>query len=50
MELETALEQYQFQIQQLYQTAKEEDEKYQLEIQTLLDLNKQANTTKEELE
>ena len=50
MELEAALEQSQFQIQQLYEAAKEEDEKYQVEIQTLMDLNKQANSTKEELE
>ena len=47
MELEIALEQSQFQIQQLYESVKEEDEKYQTEIMTLLDLNKQANTTKE---
>ena len=32
MELESTLEQAQFQIQHLYETAKEEDEKYQIEI------------------
>ena len=50
MDLEIALEQSQFQIQQLYENAREEAEKYETEIQNLVDLNKQANVTKEQLE
>ena len=34
----------------MFEGAKEDDEKYQVEIQSLMDLNKQTNTTKEELE
>ena len=34
----------------MFESAKEEDERYQAEIQTLMDLNKQTNSTKEELE
>ena len=48
-DLEAALEQTQMQMQQLLEAAKEEEDKYQAEIQSLIELNKQTSTTKEQL-